>query len=90
MCYRKGGTEPTVTDANLVLGRLNPDYLLGGGVPLDAAAAGEAIKERCALPLDLDVITAAHGVTCFTAAQQGLTADCSGTRNCCGGTWPRR
>jgi N-methylhydantoinase A len=62
VCYRKGGMEPTVTDANLVLGRLNPDYLLGGGVPLDTAAAHEAIGERCAIPLGLDVVAAAHGI----------------------------
>jgi N-methylhydantoinase A len=62
VCYQKGGTEPTVTDANLVLGRLNPGYLLGGGVQLDAAAAREAIEERCARPLGLDVVTAANGI----------------------------
>jgi N-methylhydantoinase A len=45
MCYGRGGTEPTVTDANLALGRLNPDYFLGGRVPLDPAAALPALAE---------------------------------------------
>lgn len=39
VCYGRGGTEPTVTDANLVLGRLNPERFLGGELPLDVAAA---------------------------------------------------
>ena len=42
-CYGNGGTEPTVTDANLVLGRLSPDYFLGGELELDAGASGKAI-----------------------------------------------
>ena len=54
-CYGQGGTEPTVTDANLVLGRLNPGYLLGGDLQLDSALAHEAIEERIARPLGLDV-----------------------------------
>ncbi|MFO1047336.1 MAG: hydantoinase/oxoprolinase family protein [Geminicoccaceae bacterium] len=41
--YGKGGTEPTVTDANIVLGRLDPDYFLGGAMPLDAVAARAAV-----------------------------------------------
>lgn len=45
MCYGQGGTEPTVTDANLALGRLNPDYFLGGRVPLDPAIAKPALAE---------------------------------------------
>lgn len=45
MCYGKGGTRPTTTDANLALGRLNPDYFLGGRVPLDSDAALPALKE---------------------------------------------
>ncbi len=42
-CYGRGGTEPTVTDANVVLGRLDPDYFLGGEMRLDAARAHEAV-----------------------------------------------
>jgi N-methylhydantoinase A len=61
-CYGKGGVEPTVTDANLVLGRLNPDYFLGGEIKLDVAAARRAIEERCAIPLGMDLTAAAHGI----------------------------
>jgi N-methylhydantoinase A len=43
VCYGRGGTEPTVSDAHLVLGRLNPDYFLGGKLSLDADAAREAL-----------------------------------------------
>lgn len=43
-CYGRGGTEPTVTDANVVLGRLDPDFFLGGGMQLDAGLAGRAIE----------------------------------------------
>src|SRR5258708_743574 len=49
-CYGNGGTEPTVTDANLLLGRLNPDHFLGGELRLDVDAARRAI-ERIAEPL---------------------------------------
>ena len=42
-CYGRGGRRPTVTDANLVLGRLQPDAFLGGAMVLDVAAAGQAV-----------------------------------------------
>jgi N-methylhydantoinase A len=45
MCYGKGGNQPTTTDANLALGRLDPNYFLGGRVPLDPNAARSALKE---------------------------------------------
>lgn len=44
VCYGHGGTEPTITDANLVLGRLHPDHFLGGEIKLDATAANRAIQ----------------------------------------------
>ncbi len=62
ICYGRGGTEPTITDANLVLGRLNPDYFLGGEMALDLDAAAAGIRERCAKPLGLDLTAAAHGI----------------------------
>jgi N-methylhydantoinase A len=62
VCYRRGGTEPTVTDANVVLGRLNPGYFLGGEMGLDVEGARNAIEERCAKPLGLDVTKAAYGI----------------------------
>src|SRR5439155_19001352 len=62
VCYGLGGSEPTITDANLVLGRLNPRYFLGGEIELDVDAARGAIEERCAAPLGLDVVEAANGI----------------------------
>ena len=62
VCYGLGGTEPTITDANVVLGRLDPEYFLGGEMKLDAEGARQAIKEKCADPLRLDVIEAAMGI----------------------------
>jgi N-methylhydantoinase A len=62
VCYRRGGVEPTVTDANVVLGRLNPGYFLGGEMGLDIDGARVAIEERCAKPLGLDVTAAAYGI----------------------------
>ena len=62
VCYGAGGTEPTITDANLVLGRLNPSFFLGGEIELDVETARQAIQEECADPLSLDVVEAAHGI----------------------------
>jgi N-methylhydantoinase A len=62
VCYGRGGTEPTVTDANVVLGYLNPEHLLGGGFPLDADSAGRALNERIGEPLGMSTIEAANGV----------------------------
>jgi N-methylhydantoinase A len=61
-CYGRGGTEPTVTDANLVLGRFGADTRLGGELPLDPEAAARAIRERIAGPLGLDLTAAAAGI----------------------------
>ena len=62
VCYASGGTEPTITDANLVLGRIDPGYFLGGEIALDVAAAREAIADRCARPLNMELVEAAHGI----------------------------
>jgi N-methylhydantoinase A len=61
-CYGRGGTEPTVTDANLVLGRLGADSRLGGELALDPEAAARAITDKIAGPLGLDVVAAAAGI----------------------------
>ena len=61
-CYGKDGAEPTITDANLVLGRLAPDYFLGGEMELDVEGARRAVKERCADPLGLDLVEVALGI----------------------------
>ncbi len=60
-CYGRGGTRPTVTDANLLLGRLRPDGFLGGGMALDPAAAGSAVA-KVAEPLGLSAEEAAAGI----------------------------
>ncbi len=62
VCYSNGGVEPTVTDANLVLGRLGADRFLGGEMLLDLDAARDAIATRVAEPLGLDPIEAADGI----------------------------
>src|SRR6266700_5832171 len=78
-CYGLGGAEPTVTDANLVLGRLAGDRFLGGEMQLDPEAARQAIAS-VAKPLDLDVIAAADGIlriaaTAMSYAVKGVTTE---------------
>lgn len=61
-CYGRGGKRPTCTDANLVLGYLNPEYFLGGRMVLDVGAARDAIETHIARPLKLSVEEAAAGM----------------------------
>ncbi len=61
-CYGRGGTEPTVTDAQVVLGRLDPDQFLGGHLAINPDLAHQAIKTHLAEPLGLSVTDAALGV----------------------------
>ncbi len=61
-CYSQGGTEPTTTDVNLVLGYLSPDGLVGGRLPLDRQKAEEAIRTKIAEPLGLTLEKAAYGM----------------------------
>lgn len=61
-CYGRGGDQPTVTDANLVLGYLDPDYFLGGKMELDLAAARWVIDEKIAQPLGISAEAAAWGI----------------------------
>jgi N-methylhydantoinase A/oxoprolinase/acetone carboxylase beta subunit len=70
-CYGRGGTEPTVTDANIALGRLDGSGFLGGGMQLDAAAARSAIDTHVARPLGLAVEPAAEGLLAVTNANLG-------------------
>jgi N-methylhydantoinase A len=62
ICYARGGTEPTVTDADLLLGYLDPDYFLGGTMKLDAAGARRGIEERVAKPLGVPLLDAVWGI----------------------------
>jgi N-methylhydantoinase A len=61
-CYNLGGRQPTVTDADLLLGYLDADFFLGGRMRLDRAAAQTAVEEHVARPLGLDVTQAAWGI----------------------------
>jgi N-methylhydantoinase A len=61
-CYGLGGSEPTVTDADLILGYLDPNYFLGGKMRLEPARAEEAIRKRVAEPLGVDLTRAAWGI----------------------------
>jgi len=79
-CYQAGGTEPTVTDANLVLGRLATGSLLGGAITLDPSAARRVIEEKIALQLQCTVDEAAEGIirvinASMTAAIRKLTVE---------------
>ena len=62
VCYGRGGTEPTITDANLILGRLAADRFLGGEMRLDVEGARGALEARVAGPLGLDLRAAADGI----------------------------
>ncbi|OLC16514.1 MAG: hypothetical protein AUH29_05040 [Candidatus Rokubacteria bacterium 13_1_40CM_69_27] len=62
VCYGRGGVEPTVTDADLVLGYLNPEFFAGGLMKLSVGAAARAIEDRVAHPLGLALEEAAWGI----------------------------
>ncbi len=68
VAYGKGGSEPTLTDANIVLQRLDPTALLGGRMPVDADAARHALTHRIAKPMGLSVEQAALGIIRIAAA----------------------
>jgi N-methylhydantoinase A len=72
VCYGRGGAEPTVTDANLVLGRIAAGRFLGGTMPLDQPAAARAIEERLGLPLGLARDSAAAGVVRLADVKMAL------------------
>ena len=79
-CYGRGGDEPTVTDANLLLGRLSHGTLLGGGMEVDVEASRRVITDKLAGPLGLSVEAAAEGmirvvVATMTAAVRKLTVE---------------
>jgi N-methylhydantoinase A len=61
-CYGRGGKAPTVTDADVACGLLNPDYFLGGKQTLDAAASRAALETHIAKPLNMSVLDAAAGI----------------------------
>lgn len=71
VAYGKGGTEPTLTDANICLQRLDPVALLDGRMPVDRSAAWAAIQARIADPLGISVEKAAYGILQVAAANMG-------------------
>jgi N-methylhydantoinase A len=72
ICYRGGGTEPTITDANVVLGRLDPHNFLGGQMMLDADGARAGIELKIAKPLGMDVIAAAQAIVDISTSKMSL------------------
>lgn len=68
VCYGRGGTEPTVSDATIVLNRLNPNYFLGGEMDLDIEGAHRAIEQKLAGPLKMGKEEAAQGVITVVTA----------------------
>ncbi|WP_180994404.1 hydantoinase/oxoprolinase family protein [Bacillus sp. Marseille-P3661] len=70
--YGKGGTEPTFTDANVVLGRIGAEDFLGGDMPLDKESAEKGLKAKIADPLDLDTLRAAHAIFQIAIANMSL------------------
>src|SRR6202040_562722 len=72
ICYRGGGTEPTITDANVVLGRLDPANFLGGQMVLDADGARAGIAQKIAAPLKMDTVAAAQAIVEIAIAKMSL------------------
>ena len=68
VCYDKGGETPTITDANLLLGYINPRQLVGGALKLNAAKARKVFAEKIAAPLRMSVEQAAHGAHLIAAS----------------------
>lgn len=62
ICYDRGGTEPTVTDADLILGYYDPDYFLGGEMPLNLDKVKKCLEEKIARPLKISLLEAAWGI----------------------------
>ncbi|MFM0653545.1 hydantoinase/oxoprolinase family protein [Paraburkholderia sediminicola] len=62
-CYGRGGDQPTVTDADLCLGRLDPDHFAGGQIKLDTDSANSALQKRIGVRLDIDGVAAAAGIS---------------------------
>lgn len=94
VCYGKGGTRPTLTDAAVVLGYIPADYFLGGEIKLDSNLAEKAIKEQIADPLSISVVDAAYGISSITTQESAdaILAACTSKGYdprrfaiCCGG-----
>ncbi len=80
ICYGKGGTDPTVTDAAVCLGLIDPDYFLGGQITLNSSAARQAIERKIANPLRLSFPAACNGILTLIATKmtdviRGITVE---------------
>ncbi|MCX5516499.1 methylhydantoinase [Kaistia algarum] len=71
-CYGKGGTEPAVTDAHVVLGRLDPERFLGGDMVIDPALSEKAVREKIAEPFGMSLIEAALGIVTIVNSNMAL------------------
>ena len=71
VCYDRGGGDPTVTDANVALGYLNPEHLLGGTFPIVADMARQALRDKIGRPLELSDVDAASGVHLLANSNMG-------------------
>src|SRR4051794_18567339 len=72
ICYRGGGSEPTITDANVVLGRLDPDNFLGGQMKLDADGAARGIAKKIATPMKMDTVAGAQAIIEIAISKMSL------------------
>lgn len=72
ICYRRGGVHPTVTDANVVLGRIGAESFLGGEMPLDVEAARRGLERTLCGALGLSPVDAAHGIVKIASAKMSL------------------
>src|SRR3546814_3488245 len=75
VCYGNGGSRPTVTDANVLLGRIPSGYFLGGEMPLDVEAARTAVREPIAGPLGLTVEEACIGILAIAIRSDAHTSE---------------
>ena len=86
ICYRRGGTEPTVTDANVILGRIGADSFLGGEMPLDADGARRGIEQKiCAsrwgsTPIDGGAGIVEIAIAKMSLAVRGVSVERASTR----------
>jgi N-methylhydantoinase A len=72
ICYRGGGADPTITDANVALGRIRPHTFMGGEMDLDVEGAHAGIGEFVAAPLGIEPLAAAHGIVAIAVAKMSL------------------
>jgi N-methylhydantoinase A len=72
ICYRRGGEDATVTDANVMLGRISAERFLGGEMPLDVTAARKGLESKLCGPLQMNPIEVAHGIVRIAVAKMSL------------------